>query len=154
MKIRLWHAVALVGAISAAVMLAEQALDRRETVATLRATPEGLLRLPVGDLAQNQVRFYRFLGTANQEVRFLVARDGSGHVQVAFDAAESDYKRKLGFRQDGEWLVNNKCETVCRLSEVNAGSSACRPVPLRHRLEGEQLVLVENDVMTGWRYFQ
>ena len=90
----------------------------------------------MGDLAQNQVRFYRFLGTANQEVRFLVARDGAGHVQVAFDAAESDYKRKLGFRQDGEWLVNNKCETVCRLSEVNAGSSACRPVPLRHQPRG------------------
>ena len=27
------------------------------------------------------------------------------------------------------------------------------PAPLRHRLDGQTLVLAESDVLTGWRYF-
>jgi uncharacterized membrane protein len=110
--------------------------------------------VPAGDLGANQVRFYRFLNTSNQEVFFFVGRDGAGTLHVAFDAAESDYRRKRGFRHDGEWLVNNKCETACRLAEVNAGGGGCKPVPLAHRLEGDTVLLAESDVLTGWRYFQ
>ena len=89
-----------------------------------------------------------------QEVRFFVGRDAAGVLQVAFDAAENDFKRKLGFRQEGDWLVNNKCDTALRIEEVNSGTSGCRPAPLAHRVEGDSLVLREADVLTGWRFFR
>jgi len=116
--------------------------------------PQGFVRLDTKELRPLEVRFYRFLNSGNQEVKFFVGRDGDGLLQVAFDAAESDYKRKRGFRQDGEWLVNNKCDTALRLAEVNAGAGGCRPVPLKHRLAGDQLVLAEADILQGWRYFR
>jgi uncharacterized membrane protein len=156
MRIRPVHGILVVAFFIGAVVVAERALERRlHRGESERVGPgrDGLVRVDVAGLAPGQVRFYDFLNPGNQEVRFLVARDRQGELQVAFDAAENDYKRKLGFRQEGDWLVNNKCETAVRLEEINAGTSGCRPAPLRHRVEGRTLVLSEADVLLGWRYF-
>ena len=154
-RIRPLHAIFVVAFFMGAVVLAEWAIDKHAGRGDgQRVTPkDGLVEVDVAGIAPGQVRFYDFLNPGNQEVRFLVARDRAGTLQVAFDAAENDYKRKLGFRQEGDWLVNNKCETAVRLEEVNAGTSGCRPQPLRHSLVGQTLVLAEDDILTGWRYF-
>lgn len=115
---------------------------------------EGMLRLDVSDLEPRTVRFYRFLNHGNQEVKFFVGRDQFGEIQVAFDASETDYKRKRGFTHQGDWMVNNKCETASRLSEINTAEGGCKPVPLQHRLEGDALILAESDILAGWRYFR
>jgi uncharacterized membrane protein len=149
--------VAVVLLVMGLVLLADWALEggfERSDYRRVSPDPQGLVRLDVADLRPLQVRFYRFLNSGNQEVKFFVGRDGDGVLQVAFDAAESDYKRKRGFRQDGEWLVNNKCDTALRLAEVNAGAGGCRPVPLPHRLAGNELVLTESEILQGWRYFR
>jgi uncharacterized membrane protein len=154
-RIRPFHAIFVVGLFVCAVLVADWALDlRTRRSKTERVTPQnGVVEVDVAAIAPGQVRFYEFLNPGNQEVRFFVARDRAGAVQVAFDAAENDFKRKLGFRQEGDWVVNNKCETALRLEEINAGTSGCRPAPLKHRLVGQKLVLQESDVLTGWRYF-
>lgn len=115
---------------------------------------DGRVVVEVGDLAPLEVRFFRFLNRGNQEVLFFVGRDEKGALAVAFDASENDFKRKRGFRADGAWMVNNKCDTATRLAEVNLGRGGCAPVPLRFRQEGSTLVLAENDVLEGWRYFR
>lgn len=154
-RIRPIHAIFVVAFFVGAVVLGEWAIDKHNgRGGGERVMPkDGVVKVDVAGIAPGQVRFYDFLNPGNQEVRFLVARDRSGTLQVAFDAAENDFKRKLGFRQEGDWLVNNKCETSVRLEEVNAGTSGCRPQPLRHRVEGQTLVLAEADVLAGWRYF-
>ena len=120
-----------------------------------RVGPEnGMVRIDVGSYEVREVRFFRFLNHGNQEVKFFVGRDGDGTVQVAFDASETDYKRKRGFRHEGDWMVNNKCDTSSRLVEVNDGGGGCRPVPLKHRLDGDMLILTETDILAGWRYFR
>lgn len=120
-----------------------------------RISPDnGAVRIDIGSMAAKEVRFFRFLNTGNQEVKFFVGRDSDGAVQVAFDASETDYKRKRGFRHEGDWMVNNKCDTASRLTEVNEGDGGCRPVPLKHRLDGPTLILTETDILAGWRYFR
>ena len=96
------------------------------------------------------------LGRARPGIRghFFVGRDEAGTLAVAFDASENDFKRKRGFRAEGAWVVNNKCDTATRLAEVNLGRSGCGPVPLRFHQEGATLVLAENDILEGWRYFR
>lgn len=115
--------------------------------------PDGLVHVPVADLAPSEVRFYRFLNRGNQEVKFFVGRDGDGEIQVAFDAGESHAKLGRGFRHEGDWVVDNKCDTAIRLDEVNAGGGGCRPVPLEHRIEGGDVVLTESAILRGWRLF-
>jgi uncharacterized membrane protein len=116
--------------------------------------PDGSMSLDLAGLKPNEVRFFRFLNRGNQEVRFFVAKDAQGVVQVAFDASETCAKTKRGFHHQGEWVVCNKCDKSFRLSGINAGGGGCNPVPLVHTVEGNQLRLAENDVLQGWRLFR
>lgn len=120
-----------------------------------RVSPDenGEVRIDVSDLDRSEVRFYRFLNRGNQEVKFLVGRDRHGVIQVGFDASESHARVGRGFRHEGDWVEDAKCDTASRLEEVNQGGGGCRPVPLEHRVEGEELVLLEQDVLRGWRLF-
>lgn len=151
------HGVFVVLLFVAAVLVGELALEGRLGRAGFeRVAPgsDGTVRIDLAGLEPRQVRFYRFLNTGNQEVKFFVGRDEAGHVQVAFDANESCAKTKRGYRHEGEWLVCNKCDKAFRLAEVNAGGGGCKPVPLKHRVEGEELLLAEGDVLQGWRLFR
>jgi uncharacterized membrane protein len=162
-RFRPYHALAVVVAFGSLVLVAELLLRGGFARAdALRVAPDsdGMVRIDLAGLGPSQVRFYRFLNTANQEVRFFVGRDRNGTLQVAFDANEPCAKLKRGYRfqrdeSAGEdWLVCNKCDKAFRLEEVNAGGGGCKPVPLPHRAEGERLVLAETEVLKGWRLFR
>lgn len=152
------HGIALVLLFVGVVLAAELALEGKlgNSVQTGRVAPgrDGLVRVSLDGLQPLQVRFYQFLNAGNQEVRFLVGRDGAGHLAVAFDGNEICAKSKRGFRAEGEWLVCNKCDKSFRLAEVNAGGGGCKPVPLEHRVEGDELVIAETDILKGWRLFR
>jgi len=115
--------------------------------------PDGTVHIDVSDLGKEQIRFYRFLNRGNQEVKFLIARDQHGVIQVGFDASETHAKVGRGFRLEGDWIIDNKCETASHLDEINDGSGGCRPVPLAHHMQGQQVVLAQDDILKGWRLF-
>ena len=150
------HGLLLIMLVAGLILTADFALSGGHSARYQRVAPdtEGLVRIDVSDLEPSQVRYYRFLNAGNQEVKFFVGRDKNSAVKVAFDASETDYKRKRGFRHEGDWVVNNKCDTATRLTEVGTGSGGCRPVPLKHRLTNNQLILKEADILTGWRFFR
>jgi len=151
------HGLVLVAAFVALVVAADHAFDGgfgRPGFTLVRPDAQGQVVLDVSDLGGSEVRFYRFLNHGNQEVRFLVGRDQEGTLQVGFDASETHSKLGRGFRHEGDWLVDNKCDSAVRLDRVNESGGGCRPVPLAHRLEGDRLVLAEEDILRGWRYFR
>lgn len=151
------HAAVLVVIISSVVLVTDYALEggfSRADYERVGPDDQGLVTIDVSDLANGTVRFFRFLNYGNQEVLFFVGRDQHGTVQVAFDANEICYKLKRGYRHQEEWVVCNKCDKAFRLAEVNDGDGGCKPVPLPHRLRGDQLILVEADILTGWRFFR
>lgn len=151
------HAMALVALFVAAIVAADLALEGgfgRAGYERVRPDQAGQVVLDVSDLEPGAVRFYRFLNWGNQEVRFLVGRDREGELQVAFDASEAHSKLGRGFRHEGDWLVDNKCDSAVRLESVNEGGRGCRPVPLEYRLDGDSLVLTEAAILRGWRYFR
>ena len=140
-----------------AVLVADMALDGRfggTDLELVRPEKNGQVQINLADLKPQDVRFYRFLNSGNQEVHFFVGRDAAGNVQVAFDANEDCAKLKRGFRHEGEWMICNKCDKSFRLSEVNAGGGGCKPIPLGHRVEGDKLLIAENDVLKGWSLFR
>ena len=151
------HGVLIVLAFLGVIWGAEVALEGRlNPTGFQRVSPDrqGRVQIDLADLKPQEVRFYRFLNSGNQEVRFFVGRDGAGQVQVAFDANEQCAKSKRGFRHEGEWMVCNKCDKAFRLSEVNSGGQGCQPIPVRHRMDGQRLLLAESDVLQGWRLFR
>jgi uncharacterized membrane protein len=154
-RFRPLHAVVIVTIVLGAMVGAERLLsgntNRYERVTSGR---DGNVAIDTASMKPLEVRFFRFLNSGNQEVRFLVARDERGVLQVAFDASENDFKMKRGFHAEDGWIVNNKCSTSFHLAEINDQPSGCAPVPLAHRVDGDRLVLAENDILNGWRYFR
>ncbi|HEV2846261.1 MAG TPA: Fe-S-containing protein [Thermoanaerobaculia bacterium] len=151
------HGFIVVVVFMAIIWLAQSTLEGRLNPSGFeQVAPDqgGQVRIAIGELGPQEARFFRFLNSGNQEVRFFVGRDSAGHVQVAFDANEECFKAKRGYRHEGEWLVCNKCDKSFRLSTVNSGGGGCTPVPVKHRVEGEQLVLAEADILQGWRFFR
>jgi uncharacterized membrane protein len=151
------HGILIVLLVLGVVWGAEVALEGRLNPKGFKQVMpgrDGQVRISLADLQPQDVRFYRFLNTGNQEVRFFVGRDGAGQVQVAFDANEQCAKSKRGFRHEGEWMVCNKCDKAFRLAETNSHGEGCTPIPVRFRENGQELVLAEADVLQGWRLFR
>ena len=151
------HATLIVLLFAGTVLLADYASEGGFSHSGFeRVSPDtqGLVVLDVSDLEPNGVRFFRFLNSGNQEVKFFVGRDENQTIQVAFDANEICYKTKRGYTHQDDWLVCKKCEKAFRLSEVNAGGGGCKPVPVVHRVDGQKLILTESDILAGWRYFR
>lgn len=156
-KLKPVHAMIAIFGFLALMLAADQfARGRRGYAAFERIglDADGVVRIDVSDLERLEVRFYRFLNAANQEVRFLVGRDDTGAVQVGFDANDTHYKTGRGFSYSNGWVTDNKCETVTRLSAINEGGRGCKPAAVKHRLEGDQLIITEADMLAGWRYFR
>jgi uncharacterized membrane protein len=154
-RIRPVHAVALVVAVFAVVLGAQQLLYGNPN-RFLRVGPDaqGRVVLETRDLAPLEVRFYRFLNAGNQEVRFFVGRDEGGTLFAAFDASDNDFKLDRGFHAADGWIVNNKCTTSFRLSEIKSHPSGCAPVPIAFASEGDRVVIREDALLEGWRYFR
>ena len=151
------HGIFVVPLFMGAILVADYALEGRLGQAGYeRVAPErdGTVAIDLAGLEPRQVRFYRFLNTSNQEVKFFVGRDAEGHLQVAFDANEVCAKGKRGYRSEGDWVVCNKCDKAFRLAEVNAGGGGCKPVPIAFREADDQLVLAESEILKGWRLFR
>jgi len=157
MRFKPIHGVLIVLLVLGAIWAAEVALEGRlnpQGFTQVSPGPDRQVKIDLADLKPLDVRFYRFLNAGNQEVRFFVGRDGTGQVQVAFDADEQCAKMKRGFRHEGEWMVCNKCDKAFRLSQTNSNGEGCSPIPLRFREEGRELVLAESDILQGWRLFR
>ena len=156
MRIRPFHAIFVVllfvGGFLAAELFMEGALAH-DGFTRVKPDRSGVVRIDLSEIGSSDVKFFRFLNAGNQEVKFFVARDSEGVVQVAFDANEICYKLKRGYRAEDGWVTCNKCDKAFRLEEVNEGGGGCKPVPLEHRIEGNMLILAEDDILTGWRFF-
>ncbi|HBL27990.1 MAG TPA: hypothetical protein DD490_14225 [Acidobacteria bacterium] len=117
------------------------------------AEPDGAVHIDVSDLGTDQVRFYRFLSTANQEVDFFLGRDATGTLHSAFDASENHYKLRRGYSFQNGWIVDNKCGSSFRLAGINAGGGGCSPIPLPFRTQGDTVLIAQDELLKGWRLF-
>lgn len=150
------HGILAVVVFASLFIVADYALEGGLERGYERVRPDerGEVRLDVGDLEPGEVDFYRFLNAGNQEVKFFLGRDSGGTIQAGFDANQICYKRKRGYKHQDDWLVCRVCDKAFPLAETNAGGGGCRPVPLEHRVVGDQVVLAEQSILQGWRYFR
>jgi uncharacterized membrane protein len=156
MRLRPIHGIIVVVLVIAGTVAAQYFFEGGAAKASyiqVRPDAQGGLAIEAADLAAGNVRYYRFLNHANQEIDFFVGRDAGGGIQVGFDASEVCMKKRRGFRHEGEWMVCNFCDKAFHLKDVNADGGGCAPVALKHSVQGSRVLLTENDVLAGWRLF-
>lgn len=116
----------------------------------VQATGEAV-RLPLADVGDGQAHFYAYEGS--RSIRFFVVRSPDGVFRAAFDACETCFEKRKGYRQDGDVLVCRKCGETFLFRQVNGPRGECVPAPLERAVEGDFLVLRVRDLDAGARYF-
>lgn len=97
MKFRPLHGVLLVGLVLGGGLAVERAAGGRSRFERVSPDQQSRVVIDTSGFGKNEVRFFRFLNSGNQEVRFFVGKGVQGEIQVAFDASENDFKMDRGF---------------------------------------------------------
>lgn len=116
------------------------------------APVSGEVRIDVSSVSDGQAHYFK-LATAKGDIKFFVVKSIDGIVRAAFDACDVCYREKKGYRQAGDMMVCNNCDQEFRTDLVNQVKGGCNPAPLSRRLDGQQLVINERDLLSGSWYF-
>jgi hypothetical protein len=110
------------------------------------------VRIPLKSLDPEKAIFLQAeLGGSPLYYFALKSSDGAYH--AAFDACNGCFRTNLGYRQEEDRMVCNKCEVAfpsVRIGEITGG---CNPNPLAYMVEGQYLVIRKSDIAAGKNYF-
>jgi uncharacterized membrane protein len=113
----------------------------------------GAVRLPLTELAGGTAHFYAFLA-GEEVVEFFVLWTSDNVLRTAFNACDVCYRAKLGYRQDGAFMICQNCGSRFEAAKIGLVSGGCNPAPFAARVEGEELVFSAADLAAGLKYFR
>jgi uncharacterized membrane protein len=88
-----------------------------------------------------------------RQLYYFALKSSDDAYRAAFDACDGCFRTNLGYRQEGDRMVCNKCEVAfpsVRIEEIKGG---CNPHPLARKVEGQYLVIQKGDIAAGKNYF-
>lgn len=114
----------------------------------------GVFEFPVSAFQDGKARHFEYKHAPNQWVRFFVVKSTDGVIRAAFDACEVCYKAKKGYVQQGNDMVCINCGLKFRTDKVNEIKGGCNPSPLKRTIQGDKVIITQQDLMSGQKYFQ
>ena len=124
------------------------------TVPVTEITAAGAdVSLPVATFADGAARFYRYTTTTGREIKFFVMKSSDGVIRAAFDACDTCYRGRLGYHQQGDVMVGNKCGRTFRSVDINVLQGGCNPAPLERNVVGDHITLKAASLELGTTYF-
>ena len=113
---------------------------------------DGEVKIDLADIDDGEAHYYVYEKN-NREIKFFVIKSPDGVMRAAFDACDVCYPDKKGYSQDGDFMVCNNCGQRFHSNRVNVVKGGCNPAPLARQVVGNQLVIKEQDIEPGGRYF-
>lgn len=110
------------------------------------ATADGIVQIPLANISDGDVRFYEYRASNNKTVRFFVVKSSDGVYRAAADACKVCYREKLGYHQEGDDLVCNKCNRHFRSKDVNVITGSCNPDGIPRTIQGNNLLIATADL--------
>ncbi len=77
-----------------------------------------------------------------------------GVIRAAFDACEVCWKAQKGYKQDGTHMTCINCGLKFRTDKINEVHGGCNPSGLPRAIKGGKVIISQQDVLQGLRYFQ
>ena len=111
----------------------------------------GAVSLPLSELTA-KAAFYKFTTTSGKEVRFFAMKSSDGVYRAALDACDV-CEGRLGYHQEGDDMVCNKCGNHFHSAQINEVKGGCNPVGLQRKVEGDRLVIKSAELEQGAEYF-
>ena len=113
---------------------------------------DAAVRLPVSTFDDGQARWYTYQADG-VDIQFFVLKSSDGVIRAAFNACDVCFLEKKGYRQEGDEMVCNNCGQRFPSVLVNEVRGGCNPSPLMRTVEGEEVVILVEDILSGARYF-
>ena len=110
----------------------------------------GEVRIPVSRLSGGGVKFFKYQVPGGVEVRFFVVEAPSKIYRAALDASRN---ASASFHEHGRELTCTHCGLRFDKAVVAEATGNCFPIPLPHRITGEDLVISVTDLEQRQRYF-
>ena len=117
------------------------------------STVDGSIRLNRSTVDDGAVHFFTFVHDG-KNVNFLVRTDGEGRLHTHLDACYSCYQYKRGFVVEGADVVCIACRLKYPIeAEIWDFIGACAPIPIRHEVASDAVVIETRLLEQAARYF-
>lgn len=113
----------------------------------------GMVSVPLHEVEDGKAHYYAYKSADGVTIRFFVLKSRDGVVRAAFDACDVCYKSDKGYRQEGDNMVCNNCNQKFASDRINEVKGGCNPAPLTRTIQGDTLLLSEQELVDGSRYF-
>jgi len=125
------------------------------TVPAAEVQPQnGVFRFPVSAFQDGKARHFQYASSPTQRIRFFVVRSVDGVIRAAFDACDVCFRSKKGYVQQGNDMICINCGLKFRTDKVNEVSGGCNPHPLKRTVQDGNVIISQQDVLAGLKYFQ
>lgn len=122
--------------------------------ATTVQPQNGVFSFPVSEFQDGKARHFNFRVSPNQSIRFFIIKSSDGVVRAAFDACEVCYRAKKGYAQQGDFMVCLNCGMKFRSVKVNEVTGGCNPSALTRTVKDGKVIINQQDLLVGAKYFQ
>ncbi len=114
----------------------------------------GIFSFPATAFQDGKAKYFQFSPSANQKIRFFVVKSTDGVIRAAFDACDVCWRAKKGYVQQGNDMICVNCGLKFRTDKVNVVTGGCNPSALKRTIKDGNIMITQEDVMSGLRFFQ
>lgn len=118
--------------------------DKGETVSLVN----GQISLDANIFNDGLAHFYNTQLSNGKTVFFFVVKDSNGIYRAAANACQVCYDSRMGFRQEGDYMVCNTCGNKYPLARIATEKGGCNPGPINPNLQvaGGKVIIKQSDI--------
>jgi len=125
------------------------------TVPVAEVRPQnGVFTFPATVFQDGKSKFFEYKPSPAERIRFFVVKSTDGVIRAAFDACDVCFHAKKGYVQQGDFMVCINCGLKFRTDKVNEVHGGCNPSPLKRTMQGGNVLISQNDVLAGLKFFR
>jgi len=114
---------------------------------------ESSIVIPLSEVNDGKAHFYSYR-KSGKHINFFVRADGKGTVSAYYDACFTCYKKKKGYRQEGNDLICNECSMKFGLAEEKwPDKDGCNPIHLKSVITDNNLMIDTAVIEKGAKLF-
>jgi len=98
---------------------------------------DGQVELDAGVFVDNLAHYYNVEFSDGKTIYFFVVKDKNGVYRAAANACQVCFDARMGFRQEGDFMVCNTCGNKYPLEKIATEKGGCNPGPINPDLKVE-----------------
>lgn len=137
--------------VLAFIYLAFAGTNKSSAVTAVKPVPAGdsspgQIQIPLAEVSTGDAKFYEYKASNQKTVRFFVIKSSDGVYRAAADACVVCFREKMGYHQEGNDMVCNKCGKHFPSALVNEITGGCNPDGIPRTIQGDKLLIATSEL--------